>query len=343
MSTTLHDPHARGADQRTRLQAEFGTTAGDPTARIYPDATDTSQASERAARLFGSFFTAKSSDDHPRSYVVTGASTGIGRACVDALARTGAHIWASVRTDADEQALRRDHPDAVTVLRMDVTDTDSVMAAGQRVLAAGPLTGVVNNAGVALPAPLEHIPIDVFRRQLEVNLTGHLAVTQAMLPALRTSRTQGANARIVMIGSIGGRIATPTLGAYHASKFAMVGLADTLRAELAPSGIKVIMIEPGAIATPIWDRGAAAGNELLGRLPEGGRQQYANQIAAARSSAAKAAKRGLPPASAAQVVVKALTARNPRPRYLVGPDAHAAAAVARLPYRLRYRITAAER
>lgn len=343
MTTTSHDPHAHSADQRTGLQAELGTTAGDPTARIYPDLTDTSHASERAARRSGSSFTANRSHDHPRSYVVTGASTGIGRACVDALARTGAHVWASVRTDADEQALRRDHPDAVTVLRMDVTDTDSVAAAGQRVLSAGPLTGLVNNAGVALPAPLEHIPIEVFRRQLEVNLTGQLAVTQAMLPALRTSRAQGADARIVMIGSIGGRIATPTLGAYHASKFAMVGLADTLRAELAPSGIRVILIEPGAIATPIWDRGTAASNELLTTLPEEGRQRYTDQIAAGQSSAAKAARRGLPPARAAQVVVKALTAGNPRPRYLIGPDAHAAAMVAQLPYRLRYRITAAKR
>ena len=158
-----------------------------------------------------------------RSYVVTGASTGIGRGCVDALAATGAHVWASVRADTDEQALRRDHPDGVTVLRMDVTDTDAVAAAGQRVLAGGPLAGLVNNAGVALPAPLEHIPVEVFRRQLEVNLIGQLAVTQAMLPALRKSRGQGADARIVMIGSIGGRIAAPMLGAYHASKFGMVG------------------------------------------------------------------------------------------------------------------------
>jgi NAD(P)-dependent dehydrogenase (short-subunit alcohol dehydrogenase family) len=241
----------------------------------------------------------------PRSHVVTGASTGIGRACVDALACTGAHVWASVRTDADEEALQRDHPDTVTVLRMDVTDADSVTAAGHRVLAAGPLAGLVNNAGVALPAPLEHIPIEVFRRQMEVNLIGQLAVTQAMLPALRTSRGQGADARIVMIGSIGGRIAAPMLGAYHVSKFGMVGLADTLRAELAPSGIRVILIEPGAIATPIWDRGAAAGNELLAGLSEEGRQRYADQIAAAQSSAARSARRGLPPARAAQVVLKA--------------------------------------
>lgn len=280
---------------------------------------------------------------NPRSYVVTGASTGIGRACVDELAGTGARVWASVRTDADEESLRRDHPDAVTVLRVDVTNAASIRAAGLQVLAAGPLTGLVNNAGVALPGPLEHIPIEVFRDQLEVNLIGQLAVTQAMLPALRESREQDADARIVMVGSIGGRIAGPMLGAYHTSKFGLVGLADTLRAELAPSGIKVIVIEPGAIATPIWSRGIAAGNEMLAGLPDEGRQQYADQIAAAQSSAAKSAKRGLSAARAARVVVRALTAGNPRPRYLIGADAHAAALVAQLPQRIRYRLTAARR
>src|SRR5689334_8724076 len=279
----------------------------------------------------------------PRSYVVTGASTGIGRACVAELVRRGARVWASVRTDRDEQSLVEQHGDAVKVLRLDVTDADSVRAAGQQVTASGPLHGLVNNAGVALAAPLECIPIEVFRRQLEVNLIGQLAVTQAMLPALHQARDRGRDARIVMIGSIGGRIAAPMLGAYHASKFGMVGLADTLRAELAPSGIKVILIEPGAIATPIWDRGAAAGNELLAGLSEEGRHRYADQIAAAQSSAAKSARRGLPPARAAQVVVKALTTDNPRPRYLIGPDAHAAAVVAQLPHRLRYRLTAAKR
>ena len=278
-----------------------------------------------------------------RSFVVTGASTGIGRACVDELVRVGTHVWATVRTDEDEQALCRDHPDAVTVLRMDLTDADSIRAAGERVGAAGPLHGLVNNAGVALPAPLEYIPIDAFRRQVEINLVGQLAVTQAMLPALRQARQQGADARIVLVGSIGGRIAGPMLGPYHASKFGLVGLADSLRAELAPSGIPVVLIEPGTIATPIWSRGGDAASELVAQLPADGRERYAAQITAIRASAARSAKRGLPPAHAARVIVKALTGRNPRPRYLVGTDAHAAAIVARLPYRLRYRLTAARR
>src|SRR5260370_29811061 len=190
----------------------------------------------------------------PRSYVVTGASTGIGRACGDALARTGAHVWASVRTDADEEALRRDHPDAVTVLRMDVTDADSVTAAGHRVLVAGPLAGLVNNAGVALAAPLEHIPIEVFRRQLEGNLIGQLAVTQAMLPALRESRGQGADARIVMIGSIGSRGAPPLLGAYPAQKIRLDSTAATLQPQLATSGIVGELIPSRHVATPHSNR-----------------------------------------------------------------------------------------
>lgn len=277
----------------------------------------------------------------PRSYVVTGASTGIGRACVAELVRRGARVWASVRTDRDAEELSREHGDAVRVLRLDLTDAESVRAAGEQVTAAGRLHGLVNNAGVALPGPLEYIPIEAFRRQIEVNLTGQLAVTQAMLPALRQARDQGRDARIVMIGSIGGRIARPMLGAYHASKFGIVGLADTLRAELAPSGIPVILIEPGAIATPIWSRGAEAGDQLMAGAPPDARQRYAAQITSARNEAARSARRGLPPPRAAAVVVTALTAASPRPRYLIGPDAHAAAVVARLPYRLRYRLTAA--
>jgi NAD(P)-dependent dehydrogenase (short-subunit alcohol dehydrogenase family) len=276
-----------------------------------------------------------------RSFVVTGASTGIGRACVDELVRNGSHVWATVRTDEDEAALSDDHPEAVTVLRLDLTDPDSVRAAGERVNSAGPVHGLVNNAGVALPGPLEYLPVEMFRRQIEVNLVGQLAVTQAMMPALRQAREQDETARIVMIGSIGGRIAGPMLGPYHASKFGLVGLSDGLRAELAPSRIGVVLIEPGAIATPIWGRGTAASEQLMEQLPAAGRDRYAAQISAARASAGKSAMRGLAPRRVAEVVVKALTTRNPRPRYLVGPDAHVAALVARLPYTLRYRLTAA--
>src|SRR5258708_21775500 len=142
-----------------------------------------------------------------KAFMVTGASTGIGWACVEELVRSGARVWATVRTEQDQQALEREYPDAVTVLRMDLTDPDSIRPAGERVRAAGALDGLVNNAGVAVPAPLEYIPLDAFRRQIEVNLVGQLAVTQAVLPALRQARQHGSPARIVLVGSIGGRIA----------------------------------------------------------------------------------------------------------------------------------------
>jgi NAD(P)-dependent dehydrogenase (short-subunit alcohol dehydrogenase family) len=249
-------------------------------------------------------------------------------------------VWAAVRTEEDEQRLRREHDGVVTVLRMDLTDLDSVRAAGERVRAAGALHGLVNNAGVAVPGPLEYLPIEQFRHQLEVNLIGQLAVTQEMLPALRQAKDQGADARIVMVGSMGGRIAGPMLGAYHTSKFGMIGLTDTLRAELAPSGIPVILVEPGIVATPLWNRRTAAADALVSQLSVSDRERYAAQIAWSRAQAAHAAVHGRPPKNTAQVIVKALTAPRPRPRYLVGADAHAVAMVARLPFRLRYWVAA---
>lgn len=277
-----------------------------------------------------------------RTYLVTGTSSGIGRACVDELVRTGAQVWATVRSDADEKALLRAHPTAVRVLRMDLSDPDSVRAAGERVVAHGPLDGLINNAATTLPAPLEHVPLDAFRRQLEVNLTGQLAVAQAVLPALRQAARQGRQPRIVQVGSIVGRIAGTVHGPYQAAKFGLVGLTDTLRAELAPSGIAVVLIEPGAVATAGWSTMAAAFAELEDRLPAQAWEHYAKQIAAARSSAARTARRGMPASRAARVIVKALTTENPRPRYLVGPDAYLGAFVATLPHRLRYRLLAAK-
>jgi NAD(P)-dependent dehydrogenase (short-subunit alcohol dehydrogenase family) len=219
----------------------------------------------------------------------------------------------------------------------DVTDERAVAAAGARVRAAGPLHGLVNNAGVALPAPLEFMPLAEFRRQIEVNLVGQLAVTQAVLPALRVAAEQpgGPAARIVMIGSIGDRLAGPIIGAYHAAKFGLAGLTGSLRAELAPSGIDVVLVEPGAIATPIWSRGTAAGEQLLAGLPAEATLRYGSQLQAARDQSARAARHGLQPAAVADVIVTALTARRPRARYLVGRDARVAALLTHLPDRVR--------
>ncbi|MEN3360420.1 MAG: hypothetical protein V7637_4402 [Mycobacteriales bacterium] len=270
---------------------------------------------------------------------MTGASTGIGAATVAELVGRGYRVWAGVRSDADAERLASEYGDKVSVLRLDVTDPAAVAAAGEEVAAAGPLDALVNNAGVALPGPLEYLPIQALREQLEVNLLGQLAVTQAMLPALRAASDPPG--RILMIGSIGGRIAGPLLGAYHTSKFGLVGLSETLRAELAPWGIPVVLIEPGAIATPIWQRGRARSVEILGGLPAGATERYARQIAQVQKTAQRAEKRGMPAAVAAGLIAHAITHPRPRPRYLVGRDAMIGSMVARLPFRLRYRLTAA--
>lgn len=287
--------------------------------------------------------------------LVTGASTGIGRATVARLVGQGASVWAGVRRQEDAATLEAAHPGRVTALRFDVTDEQAVAAATGQVRAAGPLHGLVNNAGVALPAPLEYMPLAEFRRQLEVNLVGQLAVTQAVLPALRAAAEARAQAehdglpggrdlpvspRIVMVGSIGGRIAGPMIGAYHAAKFGLAGLTGSLRAELGPSGIEVVLVEPGAIATPIWSRGTSAGDQLLAKLPAQVIARYGTQLQAARDQAARAARDGMPPEAVAEVIARALTARRPRPRYLVGRDAHLAALLTRLPDRLRERLLA---
>jgi NAD(P)-dependent dehydrogenase (short-subunit alcohol dehydrogenase family) len=255
-----------------------------------------------------------------RAVVVTGASTGIGRATVVELVGAGFHVFATVRREADADSLRSQFPEIVTPLIMDLLDEDAVRAAGEVVNAAGPLFGLVNNAGAALPGPLETIPIDVFRRQIEINLTAQLLVTQVMLPALHRSAETIGDARIVMIGSIGGRLSGPILGGYGAAKHGLVGLSSSLRAELAPFKIKVLLIEPGAIATPIWDRGRAAGDEVQSRHSETN-ARYADQIAAAGKMAERLAQSGLDPSVPAKVILDALQRRNPPPRQVVGREA----------------------
>ncbi len=278
-------------------------------------------------------------EPNQRSVVVTGASTGIGRATVAALVASGFFVYATVRKLADGDALREQFGPAVRPILTDLLDEDSVRAAGAEVCAAGPLFGLVNNAGAALAGPLEHLPINVFRRQLEINLTGQLLVTQVMLPALRSAAEQAGDARIVMVGSIGGRIAGPALGAYHASKHGLVGLTGTLRAELAPSNIKVFLVEPGTVSTPIWHRGAASAQDLMARHPQG-LARYAKQLQAARAMADRGARTGLDPSVPAAVIRRALTDANPPPRQVVGKDAKLiAAAVRLLPYRAVYRLT----
>lgn len=249
--------------------------------------------------------------------MITGASTGIGRASALELDARGLRVFAGVRRDEDAESLRAERP-SIQPVRIDVTDADSIAAARDRVAEAvdgAGLAGLVNNAGIAVPGPLEHLPIEELRRQLEVNLVGQVAVTQAFMPLLRSGR-----GRIVNIGSIGGRVALPLLGPYAASKHAMEGFTDSLRRELRPWGIQVSIVRPGPIATEIWERGNANADELLERMPEAA-ADYGPAIERARAFAAQRTRQAVPPSAVAEVVAHALTADKPRTRYLVGPQA----------------------
>ena len=257
--------------------------------------------------------------------VVTGASTGIGQASALHLSALGFEVLAGVRKEEDAERLRAA---GLRPVLLDVTDQGSIEAAAATVgeASAGGVTGLVNNAGIAVSGPLEFVPIDELRRQLEVNLIGQVAVTQAFLPMLRAAR-----GRIVNVSSIGGRVALPLLGPYAASKFALEAVSDSLRRELRHLGVKVSVIEPGGIKTPIWQKGNAAAEAMLESMPADAERLYGALISAIRRESLRIAEeRGLPPAAVAQAVGHALTARRPRTRYLVGRDAKLRAAAARV-------------
>jgi len=266
--------------------------------------------------------------------VVTGASSGIGEACALRLDRRGFQVFAGVRRKADGNALRAQASSALVPLTIDVTDDDSIASAVSEVSNAvgeGGLRGLINNAGIAVPGPLEFLPLDDLRRQMNVNVIGQIAVTQAFLPLLR--RRKG---RIVNIGSIGGRMATPFIGAYSASKFAMEALTDSLRMELKPWGISVSIVEPGSISTPIWDKGLAAADDMGTRLSEQAHDYYDDAISAMKKASDKTGKQGIPADEVAKVVEHALLAKKPRTRYVVGRDAKIQAALAMvIPDRMR--------
>lgn len=255
--------------------------------------------------------------------VVTGASTGIGEACAKRLAAEGFTVFAGVRKEEDAE---RAAAAGTTPLRIDVTDQASIEAAAHQVTeatGAGGLAGLVNNAGVAVGGPLEYVDIDELRRQLEVNVIGPVAVTQALMPSLRK-----ATGRIVNISSIGGRMAAPMLGPYAASKFALEAISDSLRRELRPWGMHVSVVEPGTIATEIWDKASGDADRMEAGLTPEAREHYGDLIAFMRSEISANPGKGLAPDAVAKVVSHALTASRPRTRYLVGREAKATAALA---------------
>jgi NAD(P)-dependent dehydrogenase (short-subunit alcohol dehydrogenase family) len=266
-----------------------------------------------------------------RRVLITGASSGIGEASALRLARAGWRVLAGVRAAADGDRLRAAAGERLEPVTIDVTEPATIAAVADQ-LGDAPLDGLVNNAGTALAMPLEFLPLDQLRGQLEVNLVGHVAVTQALLPNLRAAR-----GRIVNVGSIAGRSALPFLGAYAASKHALEAFTDSLRVELRPFGITVTVIEPGTIATPIWRKGGERFQELAAELPELTRL-YGERMAAFREAAAAAGQRAEPADEVAIVVERALTAGRPKARYVVGRDARRRALIERLPIGLRDRV-----
>ena len=251
-----------------------------------------------------------------RTVLITGASTGIGRACAIALAKRGFHVLAGVRKEADGEALTKEASGIEPVI-IDVTDQATIDAAAKQI---DELYGLVNNAGITVAGPVEFLPVDDIRRQFEVNVFGQIAVTQAFLPKIRKS-----GGRIVFMSSVGGRVpSSPFISPYNASKHALESFGDALRVELSPWDIDVVLVEPGSIATPIWDKSVNAANEIrkaLGPQFPQFEELYGRAADKTQKLAEATGRRGIPPERVAERVVDALTAVRPKPRYLVGTDA----------------------
>ncbi len=247
--------------------------------------------------------------------VVTGSSTGIGLATARMLAARGFSVIAGVRTDEDGDRLHAIDPRRVAAVRLDVTSDDDIAALAERTDGLH-VEGLVNNAGIVVPGALELLTTDDWRRQFEVNLFGAAAVTRAMLPCLIRSR-----GRIVNVSSISGYLAPPLLGAYAASKHALEGLSDSLRRELGGTGVHVVVVEPGDVATPIWAKGRADAEHPLGRAPLEVQARYADLVAAVMARSETAMRTGMPADDVARTVLEAMTADKPRTRYPVGREA----------------------
>jgi NAD(P)-dependent dehydrogenase (short-subunit alcohol dehydrogenase family) len=266
--------------------------------------------------------------------LVTGASTGIGHASAVALAEKGFHVFAGVRSGGDAERIRTESGGRIEPLILDVTHAGQIAAAlahVRSVVGKAGLHALVNNAGIGVVGPLEFVPIADFERQLAVNVTGLLAVTQAFIPLLRM-----ASGRLCLISSTNGFLSPPMMGPYCASKFAVEALGDSLRVELAPWNIRVSLVEPGAVKTPIWGKAKADNEAMLARMPAGCMTLYGGMIDTMRGEAEKLAHGAAPVKSVSDCVVHAVTARRPRTRYLCGKGAYPAWIAARwLPDRWR--------
>ena len=252
--------------------------------------------------------------DRHELVVVTGTSTGMGAATARELARKGFHVLAGVRRQADADKIRAD---GVEPCILDITVDSDIAAIADRVTGdARPLRALINNAGVAINAPVEALPIAEWRRQFEVNLFGQIAMTQALLPALLSS-----SGTVVNISSVGGKFALPTYGAYAGSKFALEAVSDALRREVGGAGVKVVVVEPGAVKTEMAERGIATAQGLQADMTEGQVARYGDLTAAVAAQARSFNETGVSAEHAAKVIATAATASHPRIRYTVGRDA----------------------
>ena len=260
--------------------------------------------------------------------LITGASSGIGLACARRLAAVGYRVFAGVRSEASSQAVLA-AATGITPLILDVCEPSSILDA-VGALGSEPLMGLINNAGIAAIGSLEMVPVDVWRRQFEVNVIGLVSVTQACLPKLRSGR-----GRIVNIGSIAGRSALPGSGAYDSSKFAVEGISDALRMELQQFGISVSLIEPGAIATGIWKKTLAELDKQDSEATPDLRDLYGDLNQSIRKEIVESSAHALAPEVVADAVVHAMTASRPKTRYVVGRDAQFSLLLNLLPDRVR--------
>jgi short-subunit dehydrogenase len=255
--------------------------------------------------------------------VVTGASTGMGAATAKELARRGFHVLAGVRREANAEALRAH---GIEPRILDITVDSDVAAIADRVADdPRPLRALINNAGIAINAPIEALPLPEWRQQFEVNLFGHVAMIQALLPAL-----VGGKGTVVNISSVGGKVVLPTYGAYAGSKFALEAVSDALRREVARLGVKVVVVEPGAVKTEMVERGLATANRLKAAMTAGQLDRYGELTEAVAAQAESFTEVGVSAEHAAKVIAKAATASRPRTRYTIGRDAAILLRVARV-------------